>query len=432
MPDSSRTIRMPSLGAEMEEGTLLEWYVEPGDEVAYGQVIALLDTEKAEIEMESFDAGTIEALLIVPGQTVSVGEPIATLTGAAPAEDRAPATPPPRPSAPPIGQPKRVVSTPPRALGTQLRSRTARVRATPLARRLAQERGLDLARLTGSGVHGAIVEADVRFAVRPRTVGTHTAPTEPTEPTGPTGPTGLPSSHDAAPDAPPPSLRESPSRAARRRDIIAAAMTRSKREIPHYYLSTHIAADLLTTWLERMNEGRAARNRIATAAMLLRAVALAARRFPEMNGHWLDDGFKSSEAVHLGVVVSLRTGGIVIPTLQNAHLLDPESMMSALRDVVGRARAGRLRSGELGQATVTVTNLGEDGVETVFGIIYPPQVAIVGFGGLHTGARDSDGLVGPRSHFHATLAADHRVSDGQQGSRFLREIARSLENPEVP
>ena len=421
MPESNGTIRMPSMGAEMEEGTLLEWYVQPGDEVTYGQVIALLDTEKAEIEMESFDSGTIEALLIAPGQTVAVGEPIATLAGAAPAEDLGPA-PPPVSAAPPVVHPQRVAPASPRTRSTQLRSPAARVRATPLARRLAHERGLDLARLAGTGAHGAIVEADVRFADQPAPVGTHPAATEPTR---------IPSPDDSAHDAPPPSLGAPPSRAARRREIIAAAMTRSKREIPHYYLSTHIAADPVLNWLARTNEGRAARNRIATAAMLLRAVALAARRYPEMNGHWLGDGFRPSEAVHLGVVVSLRSGGIVVPTLQNAHLLDPDAMMSTLRDVVGRARAGRLRSGELGQATLTVTNLGEDGVETVFGVIYAPQVAIVGFGGLHTGVRTSDGLVGARSQFHTTLAADHRVSDGQQGSRFLREIARSLENPEV-
>jgi pyruvate dehydrogenase E2 component (dihydrolipoamide acetyltransferase) len=207
-------------------------------------------------------------------------------------------------------------------------------------------------------------------------------------------------------------------------------MARSNREIPHYYLSTPIDVQNALDWLAEHNRDRRIDERILLPALLIRAVARSARDFPEMNGHWREDVFHPSTAVHLGMVVSLRTGGIVVPTLRDAGERSVLDLMQELRDVVGRARAGRLRSGELSEATITLTSLGERGVETIFGVIYPPQVAIVGFGGIHSGFWSENGLSGARPLVRATLAADHRASDGQQGSRFLEAIARSLRDPE--
>jgi pyruvate dehydrogenase E2 component (dihydrolipoamide acetyltransferase) len=416
-------IRLPSLGAEMDEGTLLQWYVEPGDEIHYGQTIALLDTEKAEIEMEAYESGTIDALLIEPGQTVSVGEPIARIvsseTARGPASEAPPAPPPPteagddaapgpgdeqpgpRAEARDVQAPRPGGSEIDRSIG---RTASTRIRATPLARRLAVERGLDLSRLTGSGPHGAIVEADI-----PPSTPLRSTPTS-----------------DSATGVPP----SATTRASRRREIIAAAMTRSKREIPHYYLSTTVALGRAIAWLAERNQGCAASERVVLAALLIRAVALAAKDFPEMNGHWREDGFHASSAVHLGMVVSLRDGGLVVPTFRNADERPLTETMAELRDVVGRARAGRLRTRELSDATITLTSLGDDGVESIFGVIYPPQVAIVGFGGIHPALRAEGSLHGTQPVVRASLAADHRVSDGQRGSRFLQSISRRLHDPE--
>jgi pyruvate dehydrogenase E2 component (dihydrolipoamide acetyltransferase) len=390
---------LPSLGAEMDEGTILEWYVKPGDRVEYGDIIALLDTEKAEIEMEAFQSGTIEALLVEVGDTVPVGTPVASLRGSESAvvdTERPTVVPPvaqepspgettarrPAPVAPPRPSPTRSVAAP--------ASPTPRVRATPLARRIAREKGIPLESIVGSGPGGAIVEADISSTTPDR----------------------------------------QPSRTKRRREIIAAAMTKSKREIPHYYLSTTIEIQNTVDRLAVHNIDTEVDQRILMPALLIKSVALAAKRFPEMNGHWLEDGFHPAESVHLGLVVSLRSGGLVVPTFRDADERSLSDLMAELRDTVGRARAGRLRSGELSDATITLTSLGDRGAETIFGVIYPPQVAIVGFGGVHRSVWAEGDLHGTRSVIRASLAADHRASDGQQGSRFLERIGRFIHNPE--
>lgn len=395
-------IRMPSLGAEMEEGTVLEWYVASGDRVEHGQIVALLDTEKAEIEMESFETGWIDALLVQTGETVPVGTPMATVRSEAPTGVELPS------DSRPI-----LHDEPPPASHH-------RIRATPLARRLARERGIALESVSGSGPSGAIVEADIIAAETP-TAAPAASPTvpKPSKDTS-TSPASRPSGTAAA----------QTDRAARRRQVIAAAMERSKREIPHYYLATSIELTSTLAWLEKANHERPISKRLLIPALLVKAVANAARRFPQLNGHWIDGAHHPSDAVHVGMVVSLRTGGIVVPTLRDADSRPLDDVMEQLQDVVTRARNGRLRSAELSDATLAITSLGEDGVETIYGVIYPPQVSIVGFGAIHSEVRAEGDLLGTRSMLRATLAADHRASDGQEGSRFLTAIARQLADPE--
>jgi pyruvate dehydrogenase E2 component (dihydrolipoamide acetyltransferase) len=207
-------------------------------------------------------------------------------------------------------------------------------------------------------------------------------------------------------------------------------MERSKREIPHYYLATSIELTSTLAWLEKANHERPISKRLLVPALLVKAVANAARRFPQLNGHWIDGAHHPSDAVHVGMVVSLRTGGIVVPTLRDADSRPLDDVMEQLQDVVTRARNGRLRSAELSEATLAITSLGADGVETIYGVIYPPQVSIVGFGAIHSEVRAEGDLLGTRSTLRATLAADHRASDGQEGSRFLTAIARQLADPE--
>jgi pyruvate dehydrogenase E2 component (dihydrolipoamide acetyltransferase) len=272
------------------------------------------------------------------------------------------------------------------------------VRATPLARRLAEQQGLDLAALPGSGVEGAITAADVR-----RAAGAAQAPRAP-----------------AAAD-----------RSASMRRRIAQAMERSKREIPHYYLQTQIDLSRTLAWLERENLRRPVTGRLLLAALELEAVARGVAAAPELNGHWLEGAFRPGAGVHVGVVISLRGGGLLVPTIRDVDRKSRDELMRELREASARARRGTLRSADVSEATLTVTNLGDTGVETVFGVIYPPQVALVGFGRVSERPWAERGLVGARPVLVATLAADHRASDGTRGARFLAAVARALENPEA-
>jgi pyruvate dehydrogenase E2 component (dihydrolipoamide acetyltransferase) len=214
------------------------------------------------------------------------------------------------------------------------------------------------------------------------------------------------------------------------RAVIAAAMARAKREIPHYYLETAIDFAAARAWLDAENRARPIEARLLPAALLVRAVALALRETPDLNGFWVDGAFRAGDGVHLGFAVSLRRGGLIAPVLRDADRASVAELMAGLRDRVARARAGRLRSSELGGATCTITSLGEQGVDKVFGIIHPPQVALVGFGAIREQPWLRDGAIAARPVLVATLSADHRASDGQRGARLLGRVRALLERPE--
>ena len=397
-------IRMPSLGADMVSGTLLEWKVAAGDRVARGTVVGLLETEKATMELESFVDGEIEALLVEPGAKVAVGTPLARVRTAG-----EPAAPPP------TGAPARTapVAAPPPAVSAQAAPPTERVHSSPAARKRARELGIELGSLHGTGPHGAIVLRDV---------------VPPVAPVSPAAPVlqAVPVSQAA----PAPPRRPPPPSAGPIRDAIAAAMARSKREIPHYYLSHTISLKRAMTWLGEINAHRSIQDRMVPAALLLRATALALWDVPELNGFWIDGAYRPSEEVHLGTAIALRTGGLIAPALLDADDKSLDQLMIELRDLVGRARAGRLRSSELTAATITVTSLGDRGCEAVWPVINPPQVAIVGFGAILERAWVEGGAVEPHPTVVATLAADHRVSDGHRGGLFLAAIDHLLQEPD--
>ncbi len=444
--------KMPSLGADMEAGTLIEWLVKPGSRVKRGDIIAVVDTEKAAIDVEVWLDGVIEQLLIEPGIRVPVGTVLAIIRadGAAAAA----AAGPPQPPAPPRPQ---VPAAP--APGQE------RHRASPLARRMAQNLGVDLSRVTGTGPGGTITHTDVeqaaalgpaasgaprdtadrgaaergaggRLRISPlarrlaKELGVDLARVEATGPEGAIGAADVKRSAEArrppaapgpsAPQGTPVAVKTAKERSAAMRRAIAQAMTRSKREIPHYYLGQEIDLDRALKWLEAENAKRSIVDRLLYSVLLIKAVALAAREVPELNGFWIGDGFKASEAVHVGMAISLRGGGLVAPALRFADQQPLGELMRQLRDLVARARAGSLRSSELSDPTLTITNLGEQGVDTVFGIIFPPQVALVGFG-----------RVSPRRTLQASLSADHRASDGHRGGLFLAAIDRRLQSPET-
>ncbi len=417
---------MPSLGADMESGTLLEWFVKPGDAVKRGDIVAVVDTSKAEIEIEIFEDGVIDELLVAKGERVPVGTPLATVrpvgnNGAPPdrAGDQAVgASPPPAvaaaaPPAAPVPE-GATFNAPPAA--SVPRARTAeehRPRVSPLARRIAEEHHVDLTALTGTGPGAAITRADVEAALSPDAV------------SAPPGPTASQPARAASAEPAEPADRQAAMRAA-----IAALMARSKREIPHYYLQTEIDLTRALGWLHEENLSRPVTERLLPSALLLSAVAHAVVEMPELNGFWVDGAFRPADGVHLGVAISLRGGGLIAPALHHADRKSLDELMAGVRDLVGRARTGRLRSSEMSDPTITVTNLGERGVDLVHGVIYPPQVALVGFGGVRERPWAAGGMLGVRPIVIATLAADHRASDGHTGSRLLTLIEHRLQEPE--
>jgi pyruvate dehydrogenase E2 component (dihydrolipoamide acetyltransferase) len=203
------------------------------------------------------------------------------------------------------------------------------------------------------------------------------------------------------------------------RSAIAASMSRSKREIPHYCLANEVNFATVLDWLASENAKRSIEERLIYAVVLLKAVARAVQSVPEMNGFWVNSDFKKSEDVHIGVAVSLRQGGLAAPAIHGADKKDLSTLMRELNDLVIRARAGSLKSSEMSDPTITVTNLGENSVDSVFGVIYPPQVALVGFG-----------KVSSRKTIQTTLSGDHRASDGHRGALFLSKVEMLLQHPE--
>jgi pyruvate dehydrogenase E2 component (dihydrolipoamide acetyltransferase) len=420
--------RMPSLGADMEAGTIIQWLVKPGDTIKRGDIIAVVDTEKAAIEVEVFEAGVLESIVVQEGEKVPVGAVLAIIRRdgevptAKPAVAAKPPAPPPKPAvmpppAPPPAPPRVERVPPPRAPSPP----PGRLRVSPLAMRIAVELGVDLTTVTGTGPDGAITKADVEKAAAAKA-----AP--PVAPVAAPPPTVPP---EAAKVIPPPRPAMAPAdRQAAMRRAIAAAMARSKREIPHYYLGTRIDMSRALAWLQAENLKRPVTDRLLYAVLLLKAVALAVRQFPEMNGFWTEGTFKPSEAIHVGVAISLRQGGLIAPALHDVDKKSLDEIMVNLRDLVKRVRAGVLRSSEIADATITVTSLGEQGVETVFGVIYPPQVALVGFGKAVEQPWATNGMIGAKPVIMTTLAADHRASDGHRGGLFLATIERVLQEPE--
>ena len=425
---------MPSLGADMTAGVLAKWRVALGDRVSQGDIIAEVETDKGLIEVEVFESGVVERLLVQEGEKVPVGTVLAEIgAGSASAAVSASATVPTSASVPgrilsagsseadldgPLASPAvrrraHELDVPLRSvrgsgahgrvtlddlLGVARRARSGfgdRVRISPYARRIATERGIDFSVLSGTGPGGALQASDVL---------------------------------GAKPSAPAP--RESASPAERMRRAIAAAMTRANDEIPHYYVEHSIDMGNALTWLRETNASASVNERLVSGALVLRAVALALRKHKLLNATWQGTEATPSEEIHVGLAVSLRGGGLVAPALRNTDEGSLADLMARMTDLVNRARAGSLRSSEMTSATITLTSLGERGVESVTPIIFPPQVAIVGCGATLKRPWVLDGEVVPRPVMRVTLGADHRVSNGQQGSRYLTALERLLQEPE--
>ncbi len=494
--------RMPSLGADMDVGTIIEWLVKPGDAVKRGQIVAVVDTAKAAIEIEAFEEGVVDKILIGTGVQVAVGTPLAVIAAPAAAVSSIPSTertesmtqasetPPtghprrrPTPAGPTAAPPPHPRATPPvRHLAHQLgvdldaipgtgpdghithddvlhaspaatpttatpaapapaavaprsvripdRSGTSipdqagigpresgragggggRLRVTPRARRIAAERGVDLAGLAAAGSSDVVVGADVERAAEAGATPGPAAPTGAARPTaGPTGGTD---------------------KRAAMRTAIANLMSRSNTEIPHYYVSQTIDLGTAMPWLRTHNATLPVARRVLPAALFLRATVRAAAAVPDLNGHWVDGALRPAERVDLGVAVATRGGGLVTPAIPDAGALRLDDLMAALSDLVVRARRGNLRQAEMAGASITVSSLGETGPDALFGVIFPPQVALVGIGGIVERPWAVNGMLTVRPTVTVVLAADHRASDGRTASAFLATFAHALQNPE--
>ena len=417
--------KMPSLGADMEAATLVAWQKQPGEAVHRGDLLAEVETDKGIIEIEAFTDGVLDQVLVPVGTKVSVGTPLALIREQA---STAPAAkiPAPAAAASPAGHRAVSPATPSeeassREKATTITSAPATASTewlpmSPSARRLARELGVDPATLHGTGHGGAITREDIQLAAQTRSAAPAAIP-------APVPPRAAPPPPAAAPPA-------TPGQLARMRQTIAAAMSRSKREIPHYYLATTIDMQPAVNWLAAENLQRPLTERLLYGVLLLKAVALALREVPELNAVWEGDQVATKSAIHVGVAISLRQGGVIAPAIHEADQKSLTELMTAFRDLVNRARGGRLRGSELSNPTITVTSLGDQGVETVFGVIYPPQVAIVGFGKLVERPWSINGGLMSRQVITATLSADHRVSDGHRGGLFLAAVERLLQEPQ--
>jgi pyruvate dehydrogenase E2 component (dihydrolipoamide acetyltransferase) len=401
---------MPSLGADMETGTVVQWLVQPGARVRPGDVVAVVETHKGAIDVEIFLDGVIGELAPL-GESLPVGAVLAQVAVAG--EEGASAPPASLVSrAAPSAIPSSVADAPVEAsaavpaLPAIPAATPQRARVSPAARRRAQALGLQPDALRGTGIDGSVTLADVeRAAPQPQPAAMQAVAPQRVKPVG----------FDAA----------------QMRQAIAAAMSRSKREIPHYYLAETMDFSAAQAWLDEWNRDRLPQDRLLSAVLLLKATALALRDVPQLNGFYESGQFRPGDGIHIGWAIALRGGGLVAPAIHLADQKTLPELMTALRDLVQRARAGGLRSSELTDPTITVSSLGDRGAESVWGVIYPPQVAIVGFGRVLPQPWVVDGQVLPRPVVNASLAADHRASDGHLGGQLLVAIHRALQTPET-
>jgi pyruvate dehydrogenase E2 component (dihydrolipoamide acetyltransferase) len=436
-----KEFRMPSLGADMEAGTLVEWKVKPGDPVKRGDIAAVVETAKGTVEIEVFETGLVSQIFFQPGQEVPVGQVLATICSEEEWRRRAEAPAAPVPvkveKAREMARPADVVAEAMKSVKPPAPASGDRIRVSPLARRVADDLGVDLTTIKGTGPGGAIQRTDIERAAAEKkqagqeaVIAPQVAERKPAEPVKP--PEVLPAAE--APAGKPPEAVSEQKKALdfqiAMRKAIAAAMSRSNREIPHYYLETSIDMTNALRWLEEENLKRSIRERLLPVVVLLKAVAKSLTEVPELNGYWIEGEHLVSEAIHIGFAIALRQGGLLTPAIHDADMKSFDELREAMNDLIVRTRSNRLRSSELTDATITVTSLGDRGVEKVFGVIYPPQIALVGLGKITQQPWASNGALSVRPVMVATLAGDHRATDGHRGGLFLEALNRNLQEVE--
>jgi len=425
-------VTMPKLSDTMEEGKILKWLKHPGDRVAIGEIIAEVETDKANMELEAYDEGTLAEVRVPEGESAPVGAVIAVLAApgegvtarpaagagkaAAAAEKGAPSARAPASTPGAAAAAKAEAGREPfrptvvrRPEPVESRGAAASVKASPLARRIAQERGLDLAQVTGTGPGGRIVQKDVEAALAARG-GPLPAPAKP-----------------AAPAEPRPAA-ESRVELSRIRRTTAKRMGESKREIPHFYASSEIAMDEAARLKEALAALEGEYEGLTYTHVVLKAVGLALTRVPELNASYDGDAMVLHQAVNVGVATAVDDG-LVVPVVRHCDREPLAAIVRQARGLLGRARSGRFASDDLTGATFTLSNLGMLPVTEFAAVINPPQAAILAVGTIRETPVVRDGQIVPGRRMTVTVSCDHRIIDGVLAGRFLRELKGLLENP---
>ncbi|GLZ13326.1 hypothetical protein Acsp04_35610 [Actinomadura sp. NBRC 104425] len=433
-------ILMPRLSDTMEEGVISSWHKKPGDQIAVGDVLCDIETDKAIMEYEAYEAGVLEKILVEEGQTAAIGAPIAVLAPAgapvggssggssgapAPATEPAP-EPEPEPEQPaaaaepePAAEQPAAAPAPARAEAPAAASK--RPPSSPLARRLARDHGIDLATLTGSGPGGRIVRADIEAAIRagaPAQAPAQQAPAQQAAPAA--APQAAPAPPQAGEDVEVVPLN-------RFRKVAARRLTESKRNAPHFYLNREVDAAKLVEFRATLNEALAPA-KVSLNDLVVKACATALRAFPEVNVSFTEENLLRHKRVHIGVAVAVDDG-LVVPVIRDADRKSVSQIGAETRELAGRAREGRLTPQEMSGGTFSISNLGMFGVDSFSAVINPPEAAILAVGAVRDEPVVRDGQVVPGKRMAVTLSVDHRACDGATGARFLARLVELLENP---
>ena len=416
-------VTMPQMGADMTEGTLVRWVKQVGEHVERGEIIAEIETDKATVELEAYESGTVLKHTVAEGETVPVGDVIALMGSESeviPEVERKPAAqgPAKRVSEPgasaavaaaEVRAPVHALPSGPtvRAAAPAVGGPDGRMRISPVARRIAIESGVDVRGLRGSGPDGRILRRDVEAAMKaPSAQAAVAAATLPARASAPLPAAGL----------------------SKMRQAIARRMTLSKQQQPHYYLTLDIDMTDAMAFREQINRVAAEAQRVSVNDLVVKACALALQRHPKFNAEHRDNGLVVHAEINIDIGIAMDDGLIAPALLDCAHRTLGQ-IAEASKDLVNRAKGGHLRAEEYSAGTFTITNLGAYGVETLIGIINPPQAAILGVGSVMAQPVIRDGLVVARQVMKVALSADHRVTDGAEGARFIKEIQGVLENP---
>ncbi|MER6814989.1 dihydrolipoamide acetyltransferase family protein [Spirillospora sp. NPDC000708] len=445
-------ILMPRLSDTMEEGVISSWQKQPGDEVAVGDVLVDIETDKAVMEYEAYEAGVLEKILVGEGETAAIGAPIAVIApkggagteaaaaepapapAAAPAPAPAAAAAPAQPAAAPEPAPEPVQAAAPAAAPApahpapaERRTGASRPPSSPLARRLARDHGLDLATLTGSGPGGRIVRADIEAAIRDGATGTAPAPAA----EAPAAPAPAAAPAQAPAPAARPQAAEDPDVEAvplnRFRKVAARRLTESKRNAPHFYLNREVDAEALLAFRATLNEALAPA-KVSVNDLVVKAVATALREHPEVNVSYTEENLLFHKRVHVGVAVAVADG-LVVPVVKDADRKSVSQIGRETRELAGKARDGKLSAQEMSGGTFSVSNLGMFGVDSFSAVINPPEAAILAVGAVRDEPVVRDGQVVPGKRMAVTLSVDHRACDGATAAKFLARLAELLQNP---
>ncbi|TDD70370.1 2-oxo acid dehydrogenase subunit E2 [Actinomadura darangshiensis] len=413
-------IFMPRLSDTMEEGVISSWQKQPGDEVAVGDVIVDIETDKAVMEYEAYEAGVLEKILVGEGESAAIGAPIAVVAPAGGTKP-APAAAEPAPAPAAAAEPAPVAEPAPAPVtqapvSAPQRPAASRPPSSPLARRLARDHGIDLGTLTGSGPGGRIVRADIEAAVR----------------------AGAPAAPAPAPSAAP--VQAAPAQAQsvedpdveavplnRFRKVAAKRLTESKREAPHFYLNREVDAEALLAFRATLNEALAPA-KVSVNDLVVKAVATALREHPAVNVSYTPENLLFHKRIHVGVAVAVEDG-LLVPVIKDADRKSVSQIGQETRELAGKARDGKLSAQEMSGGTFSVSNLGMFGVDSFSAVINPPEAAILAVGAVRDEPVVRDGLVVPGKRMAVTLSVDHRATDGATGAKFLARLAELLENP---